>query len=98
MSEPTAKKIEALELLRKSAMERYNWRTAVEWKLCIALWTALAAFIGSVLTGNGIAAPKAHTCWISSLVAIAIICLHGWWVYGLAQVQRVDNDISYFFR
>ena len=100
MTDEARNRIETLELLRKSATERYVWRAQVEWKLCIALWTALAAFIGAVLTGKGIAPPK-MSVWLMITVSMFICILailHGLWLRGLAQAQKLDNDVAFFFR
>lgn len=67
------------------------------WKLCLAIWTALAAFIGAVLTGKGIAPPKSSV-WLFVLGASVIFCLHYWWTLGFWRAQKLDNDISFFFR
>jgi hypothetical protein len=97
MADEAKNKLDTLELLRKSAMERYTWRAQAEWKLCLAIWTALAAFIGAVLTGKGIAPPKTSV-WFFVAGAALIFALHWWWLHGLWLAQKLDNDISFFFR
>lgn len=91
-------RIDALELLRKSAMERYAWRAQVEWKLCIALWTALTAFSGAVLTGKALLHPGCFVVVVIILLAASICWLHWKWLCGLRDTQHLDNRISFFFR
>jgi hypothetical protein len=98
MTDEAKNRIEALELLRKSAMERYAWRAQVEWKLCLALWTALAAFSGAVLTGKALLHPGRFVVVVVILLAAPLCWLHWKWLCGLRDAQRLDNRISFFFR
>ena len=98
MADEIKNRIDALELLRKSAMERYEWRAQVEWKLCLALWTAFAAFIAAVLTGKDPASLKMPAVFVVAIVALTVCGLHWWWLSGLRRAQHLDNRISFFFR
>ena len=98
MDESAKNKINALELLQKSAMQRYAWRAQVEWKLCLALWAALAAFSGAVLTGKQATPPTTLVVVSVGVVAFAICALHLSWLRGLWRTQRLDNNVSFFFR
>jgi hypothetical protein len=89
---------EALELLRKSAMERYAWRAQVEWKLCLALWTSMAAFTGSVVTGKVVIRPGEPVQLGVIILALLIFLLHWGWLHGLHKAQHLDNEIAFFFR
>jgi hypothetical protein len=96
MTNDDKNKFDALEQLRAAAWDSFDKRRNFEWRVCIALWTAFAAFIGAVLTGK---APSTTTTATGGtiIIALAIIILHCIWLHGLCRANKADKDIAVFF-
>ena len=94
MTSDSESEYEALDVLRKSSWESFDKRRAFEWKVCIALWTALATFIGIMIT-NGHNDPPCY----EKIVAISafgfIVISHLFWLIGLHRANQIDKKISF---
>jgi hypothetical protein len=95
MNEKEKERAEVLENLREGAWESFNTRREYEWKVCLALWTAMAAFIGTLLTGK-IELTRAPAL-MTIAVAMAILVLHICWLSGLIKAHAADKKVNLFF-
>ena len=84
---------DALEILRQGVWTSYNTRRNYEWKLALSLWTAIAAFIGIVLTGRIELAGFALT-WGVAGIGVIVVILHGYLTHGIARAHSVDRKIA----
>lgn len=97
MTDGEKRRFDALETLRKSAWDSFDKRRTFEWKICISLWTAFAAYIGAVLTGR-----LTDRIGLSTIIAvlsasILIVGLHTSWIRGLGRANRLDRKIAFYF-
>jgi len=91
-------RFDALETLRRMAWECIDHRRPFEWKICIALWTAFAAFIGTTISGNGLLIPWWLLVPLTSAVAVFIVWRHFEWLNGLRRAYNIDQTMADQFR
>jgi len=89
-------KLDGLELLRKAAWDSFERRTAIEWKLSLSLWTALAAFIGSIATGK-VPVHSYVAVIILTVIAVMLCYLHFIWLRGMGKANNLDRKRENFF-
>lgn len=96
-------KLDALEKLRNGAWENFNNRRIYGWKMGMGIWTALAAFIGVVLTGRIYINQSLSCCKTFivfeafAIVAIMVVYLQAKFLIGIGNAQRIDRDKEFFF-
>ncbi len=95
--DPNSKaRFDALETLRCAAWTSFDSRRGFEWKLALALWTALAAFIGTILSDGH---PITGCPRLLVIIMVAILFFfHVVFVRGLASAHLVDRRITYLMR
>lgn len=88
-SENTTARFDKLETLRKAAWESISARRQYEWRISIAFWTLLAAFIAGAATKH-IAVPSCakFTLWIFPLL---LGIAHSVWLFGLLRAYEHDK-------
>ena len=96
MTNEDKNKFDALEQLRAAAWESFDKRRPFEWRVCIALWTAFAAFIGALVTGKGVI-PTTASAVGTTVIALTILVLHYIWLRGLGHAHEADKHIHLFF-
>lgn len=88
-------KLEYLEALRKAAYESFNDRRAYEWKLSLAVWTAVAVLIVGLIQPlkEGSAFPfRGHRYAIAAgLVGLIVVLLHIYFSNCLARANAIDR-------
>jgi len=92
--------LDALEKLRNGAWENFNNRRIYGWKMGMGIWTALAAFIGVVLTGRiCISQPLSFGTFIvfAILAGSSVVALHAVFMHGIGRAHRIDRDKEFFF-
>ena len=91
-------KFEALEILRKSAWEKFSSRRPLEWKACLALWALLAA-VAAILLEHKINLTSCLFIEISITgVGIIIFVIHIFWLVGLARATTIDQNAEHDLR
>lgn len=96
MTNEDKNKFDALEQLRAAAWDSFDKRRTYEWRICIALWTAFAAFIGAVVTGR--VATTTPVAVGTTIIALAVLILHHFWLRGLSRAHETDKREDVFFR
>lgn len=98
MNSESKVRFDALETLRSAAWMSFDTRRAFEWKLALGLWTALAAFIGTVLSGDVpiriIGCPRLFVV----LIVSTLFALHVHFVRGIVIAHHIDRRIVYLMR
>lgn len=87
-----------LEILRKASWESFDKRRTYEWKVSLALWTALAVFTGTVLTQPQERMIPLRGCMVWSIVIIfgaLVLLIHIMWNIGIARSSNLDKEMSY---
>jgi hypothetical protein len=92
----------ALDTLRSAAWTSFDKRRTYEWKFCIAVWTALAVFTGS-LVAQPIESTKTFPVkgfWpvvLTAIFGLAVAALHAFWTKGTGNANNVDRRLSFFY-
>jgi len=89
-------KFEALEVLRKSAWEKFSSRRPLEWKACLALWALLAAVAAILLEGKDLISSVNRI--VVTVVGIIILGIHILWLIGLARATTIDQNAEHDLR
>jgi flagellar biosynthesis protein FliQ len=90
-------KFENLETLRKAAWDSFATRRAVEWRVSLAFWSVLAAFIYGVATDKIGAIPQKEKI-VLTIIPIFIATVHISWLSGLWRADRFDKMEEGFLR
>ena len=94
------KRFEALKVLRDARWRSFDTRRSFEWKMCLALWTALAAFIAIMLQGTG-EWTKDLNFWlvlaISVIGSLLVFGIHIWWNCNLHRSNKIDSQVMYLW-
>lgn len=95
MDTETKNQFDAINELCKGAWEQFNERRRFEFKVCIAVWTALSAFIALILTGRLIESSNSIFVIIgTSICVILITVFHSIWIRGLGKANSLDRNIA----
>lgn len=97
LSEDESRYFDSLNELRRAAWESTDHRRPFEWKVCLAVWTALALFVGSVVTARLAIASWSVVC-ATILAGLAIVFLHYRFIKGLRNAHNIDKETEGFFR
>jgi hypothetical protein len=89
-------RFDALETLRQAAWTAFTGRRSFEWKVCLALWAGIGAYIGTLLSGK--VTPQTPHMWGATAAAVVIVLSHAYWIYGLARANELDKEQAFFFR
>ncbi|MBU0640239.1 MAG: hypothetical protein KKB50_15340 [Planctomycetes bacterium] len=98
MTEEEIRHFEGIDKLRAHSWDSFNRRRDYEWKVCLAIWTALLAFAGIAISGRNGAPPSItgwHVLWTTVLVALVAV-LHGFWVLRLTSANDADKRQALF--
>ncbi len=94
--------LDALKAIRESAFQRWEKRRTYEWQTSLSIWTALAAFCATVLSGRAVIQNKPVTSSIIALVGGGITWLHFHYIgrisdhtIGDVHVQRIAEQEMY---
>jgi len=87
-------RLDALLKLSERSWTQFNFRRDVEWKLAMAIWTALLAFLGIVITGKLI---HISPCGMLGLyiLPLLIFLIHIVWFYWARQAHDVDQGFVF---
>jgi len=85
MNNEEKNKFDSIEVLRQSAWNSFQHRQGFEWKICLALWTALSSFIGMILSGK-CGRIEHLTATITTIVCLFIIGLYLYWIEKATRV------------
>lgn len=90
----TKETFDALATLRDVRWTAFDTRRAFEWKMGLAVWTAIAAFIALVLQDSidGLAAVNR---WLVLSASAIVLAVHFWWNFFMHRSNRLDLDICY---
>ena len=89
-------RFEMLQGLAGSAWRDFDSRRAFEWKIAISLWTALAAFLATVLTGR-IDLPPIVTIPVVAGAAAVLLVMHVVFVRGIARANKINRQKQFFY-
>ncbi len=101
MTPSQERRFKSLEALRKASWISFSERRSVEWKVSLALWTALAVFTGALLTRSPTESYQLNGFWpvlVTALVGLAIVVVHTIWLIGINQNHQIDRELSHLFR
>ena len=98
MTNEEKNRIDAIELLRKAQWESFDKRRSYEWKIGIALWTAIASFIVITIKSKITYNIRSLELIIASIIFVIIIIIHAFWIWDLRRANKLDKDIAIFFR
>ena len=85
---------EALAKCIEIAYTNFERRRSYEWKLCLAIWTALAAFIGIILKCD-VAITIFPVGFVLSIVAIIIIVTQLFFLINVTHANRLDKNRAF---
>ncbi len=101
MTDSERRRFESLDALSAAAYKSFNDRRVYEWKLNLAIWTALVLVIAALLqqkNGEGLQLHGQLWPCLAGVFAIAIVFLHGLWNNWAALANQLDKDISHHNR
>jgi len=88
-------KLQYLEALRQAAYESFNDRRSYEWKLSLAIWTALAIVIVGVVQplkdGNPFPFHGRRYAIIAGIAGLMVIFLHIYFSNCVARANAIDR-------
>jgi hypothetical protein len=87
-------RLQYLEALRQAAYQSFNDRRSYEWKLSLAIWTALAiVVVGLVRLQTGEVFPLHGPLYgiVATVVGILIVVLHIYFNNGMARANAIDK-------
>jgi hypothetical protein len=94
-------RLDSLEKLRNGAWEEFNNRRTYEWKMSLGIWTALAAFIGLILTSHNTKIASIFGGMMGAEVGAAatliLSFLHGYFMHCLRKSNKIDRRKQIFF-
>ncbi|SRR6266404_451807 len=98
MNEPDAKidvsvRLEYIEALRLAAYNSFNDRRSYEWKLSLAIWTAIAVLVAGLVQPGQVAFPFHGIRYGvgATIVGMAIVALHVYFSNCLARANTIDR-------
>ena len=99
MNENEERLFKALDTLRSAAWTSFDKRRTYEWQFCIALWTALAFFIGTLVTQPIETAKRfpvkgAWPVLVTALIGLGVTAHHMYWIRGAGQANAADRQVS----
>lgn len=68
----------------------FERRRAYEWKMCLAIWTSIAAFIALIFKGQEIYFAKVPNCLLF-VIGISIILIQFFFLYNVKHANDVDK-------
>jgi hypothetical protein len=96
MNEEQKRRWDAYNQLRAAAGERFAGRRAVEFRVVIAFWAAIAALIVLILRQEIKGWTTAHAV-LTTFVATGSFYALWRWIAGLGKAHKYDHDVSRFF-
>lgn len=97
---PDQNRIKLLEIMAKQLefqYSKFDKRRAYEWKLCLAIWAALAAFIAITFKGET-SLPNNGFTWVALIVSsFLIVLLHGYFLWNMKRANDADKANSWVF-
>jgi hypothetical protein len=92
----TKNRADVLLKLAEIKVKNFDTRRSYEWKLCLGIWTALAAFIGLVLK-DGACAGKADRACVLILPAILLLMTHIIFLRGVFRANDLEKKLARFY-
>ncbi len=96
MTEDEKRKADMLFSLCENSWGSFNERRSYEWKLSLAIWTAISVFITIVLKEN-LKINDEYSSLIGMIVMFVITGLHGFWLFSMTKVNNLDILIARFY-
>ncbi|MFT5466688.1 MAG: hypothetical protein ACI8UO_001788 [Verrucomicrobiales bacterium] len=96
MTDEEKNQFDALESLRAANWQKYESRMAIEWKICISLWTAMAALVVGIATGRLIIDSFQFAALVGA-IPIASIILHFDYIRGVQRANGLDRAQSFYY-
>lgn len=94
-------RFDSINALRQASYASFNDRRGYEWKLALAIWSALAILLARLVqpTKDGTTFPlNGDSVWIAaSIVGVLLIVLHAYWSNGAARANRADRTIEHHY-
>ena len=86
-------KLQYLEELRKAAYLSFNDRRSYEWKLSLAIWTALAIVIVGLAQQKlqDLTIPGTYFKVVAVVIGLLIIVVHVYFNNGMARANAIDK-------
>lgn len=96
MSDPTDKlatsdRLQYMEVLRSAAYDSFNDRRSYEWKLSLAIWTALAVLVAGLVQPLVFPLQGHRYGIVASIVGFLIVLLHIFFNNGMARANAIDK-------
>jgi hypothetical protein len=99
MNEDDERLFNALNTLRSAAWTSFDKRRIYEWQFCIAIWTALAFFTGT-LVAQPVELTKTFPIkgvWpvvFAAIIGLVMTALHAYWIKGAGRANAADRRVS----
>jgi len=94
-------RLQGMESLRLAAYSSFNDRRSYEWKLSLAIWTALAVLIVGLAqpseVGKVFPLHGRRYGLVASILGICLIAVHIYFNNRMAWANAIDKDISLFY-
>lgn len=93
---PNKNSAEVLQKQVEFSYMNFDRRRSYEWKLSLALWTALSVFIALTLRGE----VQIQSCLIKVVMAIAailLVLLHSYFLLMLIEANSLDKKKSFYY-
>src|SRR5262245_41873946 len=102
MTEDEKRRFDALESQRKAHYDSFDQRRAYEWKLSFGLWTAMAAFLATLITqpvqqGQQFPVSGRLASVATFIVAAFIVFVHTKFLIGMGRANNADRRMSWHF-
>ena len=89
-----------MESLRLAAYNSFNDRRSYEWKLSLAIWTALAVLVAGLVQidkAGGFPLHGKRYGWIATVLGICLVALHVYFNNCIARANAIDKDMALFY-
>jgi hypothetical protein len=91
-------RFDKLEALRKAAWESISKRREFEWRVSIAFWGLLAAFVAGFGTRQSAVSYSCSDRWLLAFFALLLGVGHVLWLCGLRRAYKIDKREEEAFR
>lgn len=97
MSQDSKERFEQLETLRKAEWEKFSSRRPIGWKVCIALWTALAVFLAGLIRSD-VPELSYQAQFALTIAGVLLTAAHFIWLMGHARASTINQYTEHDIR
>lgn len=94
-------RLQSMESLRLAAYNSFNDRRSYEWKLSLAIWTALAVLVVGLVqpveTGKIFPLHGKDYGVVATILGLCLIVVHAYFHNRIARSNAIDKDMALFY-